>query len=99
MKLTSPCTGRSRWSIVVISIALAIAATGPTDADRGIAGQRGQAPDGLRQASTPAPARAADESTERAAEQYGKLPMSFEENRGQADGRARFLARGKGYNI
>jgi len=30
---------------------------------------------------------------------YGKLPLRFEENRGQADGNARFLARGPGYTL
>src|SRR5215813_11730427 len=31
--------------------------------------------------------------------QYGDLPLSFELNRGQADGTVKFLARGAGYNI
>ena len=31
--------------------------------------------------------------------QYGDLPLSFELNRGQADGSVKFLARGAGYNI
>ncbi|MGD1104782.1 MAG: hypothetical protein ABSA59_22280, partial [Terriglobia bacterium] len=30
---------------------------------------------------------------------YGKLPLSFEANRGQTDSRVRFLARGGGYTI
>ncbi len=30
---------------------------------------------------------------------YGKLPLSFEANQGQADARVRFLARGRGYTI
>jgi hypothetical protein len=32
-------------------------------------------------------------------ESYGKLPLSFEANQGQADARVRFLARGGGYTI
>jgi hypothetical protein len=36
---------------------------------------------------------------ERAAQAYGRLPLSFEPNRGQADARVRFLARGSGYRI
>jgi hypothetical protein len=32
-------------------------------------------------------------------ENYGKLPISFEANRGQADDRVKFLARGKGYGL
>jgi hypothetical protein len=30
---------------------------------------------------------------------YGKLPLSFEENRGQADARVKFLSRGRGYGL
>jgi len=33
------------------------------------------------------------------ADAYGKLPLSFEVNQGQADPRVRFLSRGKGYNL
>src|SRR5215813_14430624 len=32
-------------------------------------------------------------------EQYGRLPMSFEPNQGQVDSSARFLARGRGYQV
>lgn len=31
--------------------------------------------------------------------QYGQLPLSFEPNRGQADSRAQYIARGQGYSI
>jgi len=34
---------------------------------------------------------------ERAVAAYGKLPLGFEANQGQTDGRARFLSRGSGY--
>ncbi len=30
---------------------------------------------------------------------YGRLPLSFEANRGQADGRVKFLSRGRGYTL
>src|SRR5438067_1470343 len=30
---------------------------------------------------------------------FGRLPMSFEPNRGQADGSVKFLARGNGYGL
>ncbi|HXN21403.1 MAG TPA: SBBP repeat-containing protein [Candidatus Dormibacteraeota bacterium] len=30
---------------------------------------------------------------------YGKLPVSFEANRGQTDGQVKFLSRGRGYNL
>jgi hypothetical protein len=32
-------------------------------------------------------------------ESYGRLPMSFEPNRGQVDPRVRYLARGRGYQV
>jgi uncharacterized repeat protein (TIGR01451 family) len=35
----------------------------------------------------------------RAVENYGKLPLAFELNRGQTDAQVRFLARGEGYTL
>jgi len=35
----------------------------------------------------------------RIVESYGKLPLSFEANEGQADGQVRFLSRGRGYTL
>jgi Beta-propeller repeat/Abnormal spindle-like microcephaly-assoc'd, ASPM-SPD-2-Hydin len=35
----------------------------------------------------------------RLAENYGKLPLSFEANKGQTDGRVKFLSRGRGYGL
>ena len=35
----------------------------------------------------------------RAVESYGKLPLSFEVNKGQTDSRVRFLSRGSGYSL
>src|SRR5213593_2849491 len=35
----------------------------------------------------------------RAVQNYGKLPLSFEANRGQTDARVQFLARGQGYTL
>ena len=32
-------------------------------------------------------------------ESYGKLPLSFEANKGQQDGEVKFLSRGSGYNL
>ena len=32
-------------------------------------------------------------------ETFGKLPIRFEPNRGQADRRVKFVARGRGYNL
>ena len=46
----------------------------------------------LRANSKPSPAEQA-----RAVASYGKLPLRFEPNQGQTDGRVRFLSRGSGY--
>src|SRR5262245_43906321 len=35
----------------------------------------------------------------RASEAYGKLPLRFEANAGQADGQVKFLSRGSGYDL
>jgi hypothetical protein len=40
-----------------------------------------------------------DAAQSRAAQNYGDLPLSFEENRGQSDQRVRFLSRGAGYTF
>jgi hypothetical protein len=47
------------------------------------------------------PARPQDSSLlqARAAAEYGRLPLSFEENRGQTDPRVKFMARGGGYTV
>jgi hypothetical protein len=39
------------------------------------------------------------ESRSRLIKAYGRLPLSFEENRGQADSRVKFLSRGSGYSL
>jgi len=44
-------------------------------------------------------ARSSPASPVRAAQNYGKLPLSFESNQGQADGRVKFLTRGNGYAL
>jgi len=47
----------------------------------------------------PAPLAADEPSKLRTAEAYGKLPLSFEVNQGQTDGRVKFLSRGSGYSL
>jgi hypothetical protein len=39
------------------------------------------------------------DAKERVAQSYGRLPLSFEPNRGQTDARVKFLARGHGYRL
>ena len=52
-------------------------------------------------AATPVPLNSPDRAKARARvnRAYGRLPLSFEENRGQADSRVRFLSRGQGYRV
>src|SRR5207253_554001 len=40
-----------------------------------------------------------DDTRARVSESYGKLPLSFEVNRGQADKRVKFLSRGNTYSV
>jgi hypothetical protein len=40
-----------------------------------------------------------DSGTSHILEAYGKLPLSFEENQGQSEGRVRYLSRGNGYSL
>ena len=54
-----------------------------------------------RHAPAPGPSAEAPRTApgERARETYGRIPLSFEANRGQADGSVDFLARGAGYAL
>jgi hypothetical protein len=53
-----------------------------------------------RRTATTTQARAdSDTHTPNAADAFGKLPLTFEVNRGQADPRAEYLARGAGYTL
>src|SRR5213596_1421353 len=45
------------------------------------------------------PASSAEATQARLAESYGKIPLSFEANRGQTDPRVKFLSRGSGYTL
>src|SRR3989475_3948215 len=45
------------------------------------------------------PASSAEPTQARLAESYGKLPLSFEANKGQTDRRVKFLSRGTGYTL
>ncbi len=49
-------------------------------------------------AAQPAP-KASPFSSAQVIENYGKLPLSFDANQGQADARVRFISRGNGYSL
>ena len=67
------------------------------------AGSRSKERSQLGEAPTPsapvAPVTTDQPSRLRAAEAYGKLPLSFEVNQGQTDAQVKFLSRGAGYNL
>jgi hypothetical protein len=50
-------------------------------------------------AENPAATPAATANQAKAAQDYGKLPLAFEANRGQADPSVKFLSRGAGYSL
>ena len=54
---------------------------------------------GCRGSQKPAPVKASTPAAGRVDADYGKLPLNFEPNRGQADARVDFLARGAGYSL
>src|SRR5437879_7867608 len=45
------------------------------------------------------PARSAEATQARLAENYGKVPLSFQDNQGQTDPRVRLISRGNGYTL
>ncbi|MDD5035849.1 MAG: hypothetical protein PHE55_13945 [Methylococcaceae bacterium] len=45
------------------------------------------------------PPEAAKTASPQLIESYGKLPLSFEANRGQTDDQVKFLSRGQGYSL
>jgi hypothetical protein len=53
----------------------------------------------LRRAPARPDARAASPAPEQTLEGYGRIPLSFESNFGQAEGSVDFLARGAGYSL
>src|SRR5690348_13055973 len=58
---------------------------------------RTERPPALPPMTTGVPPVPSEDARERTREAYGRLPLSFEENRGQADPAAKFVARGPGY--
>ena len=60
----------------------------------------GLAADGAGRGPEPGPSGEADPAAKaRLVSAYGKLPLSFEANRGQTQGQVKFLSRGPGYAL
>ncbi len=91
---------RLRWLLLlvlagsVVFAAAAPASSPPAKSGRvdGWTSGRGR---GATVASSPTPSPAASS----AVKSFGRMPLAFEENRGQTDARVRFLSRGKGYTL
>ena len=81
---TSPVVGLITLASLLISLTPIL----PTKSFQGKASIKKQTPSSTRQI---AEAKARDD--------YGKLPLSFEVNRGQTDSRVVFLSRGNGLNV
>jgi hypothetical protein len=93
----TPAT-RSNWTALrgtrlALFVALAVAAL----ASRGLL-TVGSAPDESMPVAA-ASSQGVPRTSSQVREAYGKLPLSFEANRGQADGAINFLARGAGYTL
>src|ERR1044071_7181223 len=85
----------------ILALLASLATFGPADfLSRPVASAPAAAGEKLPATTHPNVTSATDrERRERVAEGYGKLPMSFEANRGQTDARVKFLARGDGYSL
>ena len=83
--------GSRRRRIVVVVLALtSIAVFASKPSTRAIA-------EAAPNLTKPGPSDAASQA--RLVQAYGKLPLSFEANHGQTDGRVKFLSRGSGYTL
>jgi hypothetical protein len=79
------------WTIVAASLFILASSNCPATA------QMLGAPEALN--VTPRGSELNQQTTARAAEAYGRLPLSFEANHGQTDSRVKFVALGSGYTL
>jgi beta-propeller repeat-containing protein len=91
-------------SIGLCYVSVIMVAAGLFQAQKPMAAQTLESPsDGLPlialTSAKAAPAKVSEARRQQVAASYGKLPMSFEANRGQSDWRVKFLARGRGYSL
>src|SRR5438876_3652164 len=84
--------------IWVLALTLGLTVASCTGQQSAVRLTAGALPPKVQAQPVPAPEpAAATTATVQAA--YGKLPLSFEANRGQTDARVQFLARGHGYSL
>ncbi len=104
---------RLTWPILASSLILVIGSAwsflAPRRAHKGVAGatsagtagemRRNSLPQSLNVSRPEALHRGNREFQARVSKTFGRLPLSFEVNRGQTDPQAKFLARGRGYTL
>src|SRR5215469_131430 len=106
MRMASAPYPKYRWAaaLIFVVVVLSSALTIKNDADANVTPSAAQS-SSARVLSRPAAAvrdssiRPPQASQARLLAAYGKLPLSFEANRGQSDRRVKFLARGNGYAL
>jgi Beta-propeller repeat len=87
-----------RLPLLVAGVGASLAAAVTLVSALDLARQPVSQPQGLHAAS-PAPAMASRARRSQIASAYGRVPLSFERNHGQADRRVEFLSRGAGYSL
>src|SRR5262245_8563769 len=81
--------------INVVLVAVCGLSSSVLRSDLSVSSRRASSSSGLSRANQEADAAAKD----RVKRQYGRLPMNFEVNQGQASDSVRFLSRGHGYQV
>jgi Beta-propeller repeat len=91
----------TRRLITIVFIAIGLAGLGHSVLWRGqsVSGMAGSSASSASQAASPANQEDDATTKDRVKRQYGRLPMNFEVNQGQADDSVRFLSRGHGYQV
>src|SRR5262245_22484840 len=95
----SPFATRRLISIVLIAVVLAGLGLAVLWRGRSVSGMAGASSPGAAQAALRANQEDEAATKDRVKRQYGRLPMNFEVNQGQADDSVRFLSRGHGYQV
>jgi hypothetical protein len=86
------------WFLKTYSLTPAADRVAPQTANGHDVGLRGSVPNHVAQVHSRIPV-SRNQAGEMALKSYGKLPLSFEPNRGQADSRVKFLSRRSGYAL
>ena len=91
----SPFATRRLITVIMISVTLACLGAAVWRRGLSVSAMPGSSASGVSPANQEVDAT----TKERVKRQYGRLPMNFEVNQGQADDSVRFLSRGHGYQV